>query len=95
MKKYMQTDFDNFEVDKCSRKICSTGDDAKWVDSVGGIHEDGCGWAPNGDFCGECSNETCENCFVWNREGECRAMKKYTPEQSTRRYIWRRAIWQN
>ena len=49
MKKYMQTDFDNFEVDKCSRKICSTGDDAKWTDGVGGIHEDGCGWAPNGD----------------------------------------------
>ena len=43
-------------------------DDAKWVDSVGGIHEDGCGWAPNGDFCGECSNKTCENCFVWNRK---------------------------
>ena len=68
MKKYMQTDFDNFEVDKCSRKIWPAGDDAKWVDSVGGIHEDGCGWAPNGDFCGECSNKTCENCFVWNRK---------------------------
>lgn len=40
-------------------------DDAKWTDGVGGVHEDGCGWAPNGDFCGECSNETCENCSVW------------------------------
>ena len=40
-------------------------DEAKWTDSVGGAHEDGCGWAPNGDFCGECSNESCENCSVW------------------------------
>ena len=43
-------------------------DDAKWTDSVGGVHEDGCGWAPNGDFCGECSNESCENCSVWKGE---------------------------
>lgn len=40
-------------------------DEAKWADSVGGAHEDGCGWAPNGDFCGECSNASCENCSVW------------------------------
>lgn len=46
-------------------EICIEEDDAKWTDSVGGIHEDGCGWAPNGDFCGECSNESCENCSVW------------------------------
>lgn len=68
MKKYTQEGFDNFEVDEYGCKICPAEDDAKWVDSVGGIHEDGCGWAPNGDFCGECSNKTCENCFVWNRK---------------------------
>lgn len=68
MKKYTQEGFDNCEVDEYGRKIYPAEDDAKWIDSVGGIHEDGCGWAPNGDFCGECSNETCENCFVWNKK---------------------------
>lgn len=46
MKKYTQEGFDNFEVDEYGCKICHAEDDAKWTDSVGGIHEDGCGWAP-------------------------------------------------
>lgn len=31
-------------------------------DELGGIHEEGLGWSPNGDFCGECSNMTCVGC---------------------------------
>jgi len=30
-----------------------------------GTHEDGCGWDPAGNFCGECGDGTCEGCPVW------------------------------
>lgn len=36
-------------------------------DEVGGYHEGGCGWDPNGHFCGECSDASCANCPVWRR----------------------------
>lgn len=36
-----------------------------FMDSIGGIHEDGWGWDPFGNFCGECSNVSCENCKVF------------------------------
>lgn len=34
----------------------------KIIDEIGGTHEDGCGWTPNGTFCGECSESTCVGC---------------------------------
>lgn len=34
-------------------------------DEVGGVHEDGCGWSPDGEFCGECSKPTCQHCPSW------------------------------
>jgi len=36
------------------------------IDSVGGIHDEGLGWNPKGNFCGECSKVTCENCISIN-----------------------------
>lgn len=30
-----------------------------------GIHEDGIGYAPDGTWCGECSENTCVGCSVW------------------------------
>ncbi len=33
-----------------------------WTDEIGGRHEEGCGWNPEGAFCGECSSDTCEGC---------------------------------
>lgn len=33
------------------------------IDEVGGIHEGGCGWNPQGVFCGECSSLTCKDCI--------------------------------
>jgi hypothetical protein len=41
-------------------------------DSLGGVHTDGVGYAPDGTFCGECTSETCEGCWdeedmMWNR----------------------------
>ena len=37
-------------------------------DSVGGWHEAGCGWDPTGEPCGECSNDDCGKCVVWERK---------------------------
>lgn len=36
-----------------------------WIDSVGGSHEGGCGTMPDGTDCGECCNEDCAECDVW------------------------------
>lgn len=33
-------------------------------DEVGGFHDEGLGWSPDGNFCGECSNGTCAACPV-------------------------------
>ena len=35
-------------------------------DYLGGVHTDGVGYAPDGHFCGECTNKTCEGC--WDKE---------------------------
>lgn len=35
-----------------------------------GTHEDGCGWDPNGNFCGECGSGTCEDCPIWDRNAK-------------------------
>ena len=35
------------------------------VDELGGTHSEGLGWNPNGDFCGECGNMTCDDCSTW------------------------------
>lgn len=41
-----------------------------FYDEVGGYHEGGCGTAPNGHFCGECSKPSCAKCEAWLREQE-------------------------
>lgn len=39
--------------------------DYRVVDEIGGIHEDGLGWNPDGAFCGECTSMDCKTCSVW------------------------------
>jgi hypothetical protein len=39
--------------------------DYRVVDGIGGTHEDGLGWDPDGSFCGECTNMDCKTCPVW------------------------------
>ena len=46
--------------------ISTDGFDYYIEDSLGGIHTDGVGYAPDGTFCGECTNDTCDGC--WDRE---------------------------
>ena len=35
-----------------------------FYDSVGGYHEAGVSYAPNGEFCGECCRQTCKGCCI-------------------------------
>jgi len=37
--------------------------DTSYKDEVGGVHDEGCGWNPQGAFCGECGSTTCKNCI--------------------------------
>jgi len=39
-----------------------------FYDAVGGYHEDGCGFDPDGDFCGECGSTSCATCEIWHRK---------------------------
>lgn len=39
--------------------------DSSYKDAIGGIHDSGLGWNPNGSFCGECSFISCADCVVW------------------------------
>lgn len=39
--------------------------DEGFHDDAGGYHEGGCGWDPNGNFCGECSCGDCGQCQTW------------------------------
>lgn len=40
----------------------SQQEDSSFKDEVGGVHDEGLGWNPQGVFCGECSNMTCKGC---------------------------------
>lgn len=40
------------------------------IDECGGIHEEGLGWNPDDEFCGECSNTTCKNCKVYRNKNK-------------------------
>lgn len=56
-----------------SMKVKNPGFDFEWdecgyIDSVGGHHDSGVGWMPNGRYCGECTHSTCEKCSVWEWE---------------------------
>ena len=33
-----------------------------YYDDIGGFHDSGMGWNPNGNWCGECSKSTCRRC---------------------------------
>lgn len=37
--------------------------DTSYKDDVGGVHDEGLGWNPQGAFCGECGSLTCKGCI--------------------------------
>lgn len=48
-------------IDRDEDSDCLSG----FHDEVGGYHEGGCGWDPDGHFCGECSDASCADCPAW------------------------------
>ena len=53
-------------------QVKQQGYDYYITDSLGGVHTDGVGYAPDGTFCGECTRRSCEGCWteedmMWNR----------------------------
>jgi len=41
------------------------------VDDVGGTHDEGLGWNPQGYYCGECSKRSCAGC-MWEKMDDTR-----------------------
>ena len=41
-------------------------DEDCYIDAVGGHHDSGCGWNPQGVYCGECCSASCEGCKYEN-----------------------------
>ncbi len=39
----------------------------EYINSAGGVWEGGCGMAPDGSLCGECSSFDCDKCG-WDKE---------------------------
>ena len=40
-------------------------DECGYTDSIGGHHDKGVGWMPDGHFCRSCNTSTCEACSIW------------------------------
>lgn len=58
---------DEIGIPQCIALFYPTDRDDYYLDEVGGVHDSGRGWAPDGSNCGECSNISCKICGVWNR----------------------------
>lgn len=54
-------------VPGCIPLFFPTDSDDYYIDELGGVHDSGCGWAPDGTSCGECSHISCKICGVWNK----------------------------
>ena len=46
----------------------SNGNPCAWTDLIGGTHDCGVGSDPSGEFCGECSDVSCEGCTILRKE---------------------------
>ena len=58
---------DEIGVPYCVPIFFPNENDNMYIDHVGGVHDSGTAYAPNGNFCGECSNVSCEICFIWKK----------------------------
>lgn len=56
---------DEIGLPHCVALFFPTDSERYYIDDVGGVHDSGIGWTPNGDNCGECSNISCKVCGVW------------------------------
>jgi hypothetical protein len=55
----------NEEYDKYLEHLESV--DTSITDEVGGTHDEGLGWNPQGVFCGECGKISCKDCYAVNK----------------------------
>lgn len=58
---------DEIGISHCIALFYPTDSEDYYVDEIGGVHDSGCGWTPDGSNCGECSNISCKTCGVWNK----------------------------
>lgn len=56
---------DEIGLPNCIAMFYPTDKDDNWIDEVGGTHDSGTGWDPDGNFCGECYGASCRTCGVW------------------------------
>ena len=61
-------------------------DDCGYLDTIGGYHSDGCGWNPEGKFCGECSSMSCLDCGVWDYECRKRINEELNKTNNDEKY---------
>lgn len=57
---------DEIGISHCIVMFYPIDSESYYIDELGGIHDSGCGWAPDGTNCGECSHMSCKICNVWN-----------------------------
>lgn len=62
---YKYTHVNDFPVE-CITSFDENGVPEAWIDLVGGVHDGGCGTAPDGTDCGECDRVSCEGCGQFN-----------------------------
>ena len=51
-------------IDEEANEVIIHNEDC-WTDAIGGHHDSGMGWAPDGHWCGECCKSSCKGCKVW------------------------------
>lgn len=56
---------DEIGIPHCIALFFPTDSDDVYIDEAGGVHEAGCGRAPDGTMCGECPSISCKTCGVW------------------------------
>lgn len=50
-------------------------EESGYKDNLGGFHDSGVGWMPNGKYCGICGYSSCEDCSIWKWELKRQALK--------------------
>lgn len=63
------------EVVQSEHPILYEWDDCGFMDDVGGHHDNGCGWAPDGTYCGECPRSSCRDCKIWEHKSKYCTLK--------------------
>lgn len=58
---------DEVGIPYCIALFYPTASDDYYIDEIGGVHDSGCGWDPDGSACGECPKISCSMCSIWEK----------------------------